>query len=187
MISLQVNDWMVGCIVDSDVALPEYADNIRIIQRLTIGTLQRLLRGYRIHLPSFAADPRTRSARNTYHPELQRELQPIQWDVDSLDWKDYDADTICQRVTSKSTTGQHRAVPQRRPPHAGGCPLSSPTSSTTATPSSPSPSSSSTRPTPSTTPVDSFQRRNCLKNAEIGLFFTKPSQKRVRCSHALFL
>lgn len=38
MISLQVNDWMVGCIVDSDVALPEYADNIRIIQRLTIGT-----------------------------------------------------------------------------------------------------------------------------------------------------
>ena len=38
MISLQVNDWMVDCIVDSDVALPEYADNIRIIQRLTIGT-----------------------------------------------------------------------------------------------------------------------------------------------------
>ena len=28
-------------------------------------------------------------------------MEPIQWDVDSLDWKDYDADTICQRVTSK--------------------------------------------------------------------------------------
>ena len=25
---------------------------------------------------------------------------PIQWDVDSLDWKDYDAATITQRVTS---------------------------------------------------------------------------------------
>ena len=77
MISLQVNDWH----------------------------LQRLLCGYCIHLPSFAADPRTRSARNTYHPELQRELQPIQWDVDSLDWKDYDADTICQRVTSNVQPG----------------------------------------------------------------------------------
>ena len=29
----------------------------------------------------------------------------IQWDVDSLDWKDYDADTICQRVTSKLSPG----------------------------------------------------------------------------------
>lgn len=25
-------------------------------------------------------------------------MEPIQWDVDSLDWKDYDADTILQRV-----------------------------------------------------------------------------------------
>ena len=32
-------------------------------------------------------------------------IQPIQWDVDSLDWKDYDADTICQRVTSKLSPG----------------------------------------------------------------------------------
>ena len=31
---------------------------------------------------------------------FHRRKQPIQWDVDSLDWKDYDADTICQRVTS---------------------------------------------------------------------------------------
>ena len=27
-------------------------------------------------------------------------MEPIQWDVDSLDWKDYDAETICKRVTS---------------------------------------------------------------------------------------
>ena len=32
-------------------------------------------------------------------------MEPIQWDVDSLDWKDYDADTICQRVTSKVQPG----------------------------------------------------------------------------------
>lgn len=31
--------------------------------------------------------------------------KPIQWDVDSLDWKDYDADTICKRVTSKVQPG----------------------------------------------------------------------------------
>ena len=29
----------------------------------------------------------------------------IQWDVDSLDWKDYDAATICQRVTGKMERG----------------------------------------------------------------------------------
>ena len=32
-------------------------------------------------------------------------MEPIQWDVDSLDWKDYDAATICQRVTSKAEQG----------------------------------------------------------------------------------
>ena len=32
-------------------------------------------------------------------------MEPIQWDVDSLDWKDYDADTIYQRVTSKVQPG----------------------------------------------------------------------------------
>ena len=32
-------------------------------------------------------------------------MEPIQWDVDSLDWKDYDADTSCQRVTSKVQPG----------------------------------------------------------------------------------
>lgn len=32
-------------------------------------------------------------------------MTAIQWDVDSLDWKDYDADTICQRVTSKLSPG----------------------------------------------------------------------------------
>ena len=32
-------------------------------------------------------------------------MEPIQWDVDSLDWKDYDADTIYQRVTSKVQAG----------------------------------------------------------------------------------
>lgn len=49
-----------------------------------------------------------------YHPELQRELQPIQWDVDSLDWKDYDADTIFRRVTEHVAPGSivlfHNAV-----------------------------------------------------------------------------
>lgn len=32
-------------------------------------------------------------------------MEPIQWDVDSLDWKDYDAETICQRVTGKVQSG----------------------------------------------------------------------------------
>ena len=32
-------------------------------------------------------------------------MEPIQWDVDSLDWKDYDAATICQRVTEKMGQG----------------------------------------------------------------------------------
>ncbi len=32
-------------------------------------------------------------------------IEPIQWDVDSLDWKDYDAPTITQRVTSKVGPG----------------------------------------------------------------------------------
>ena len=32
-------------------------------------------------------------------------MEPIQWDVDSLDWKDYDADTIFQRVTSRVQNG----------------------------------------------------------------------------------
>lgn len=32
-------------------------------------------------------------------------MEPIQWDVDSLDWKDYDAATICSRVTGKAEQG----------------------------------------------------------------------------------
>lgn len=32
-------------------------------------------------------------------------LEVIQWDVDSLDWKDYDAATITERVTSKVAPG----------------------------------------------------------------------------------
>ena len=32
-------------------------------------------------------------------------VQPIQWDVDSLDWKDLSADDIYKRVTSKVTPG----------------------------------------------------------------------------------
>jgi len=32
-------------------------------------------------------------------------MEPIQWDVDSLDWKDYDAKTICDRVTGKAEQG----------------------------------------------------------------------------------
>ena len=32
-------------------------------------------------------------------------MEPIQWDVDSLDWKGYDADTICQRVTGQVGPG----------------------------------------------------------------------------------
>ena len=32
-------------------------------------------------------------------------MEPIQWDVDSLDWKDYDAATICSRVTGKMEAG----------------------------------------------------------------------------------
>ena len=33
------------------------------------------------------------------------DMEPIQWDVDSLDWKDYDASTIYDRVTGKVTNG----------------------------------------------------------------------------------
>ncbi len=32
-------------------------------------------------------------------------MEPVQWDVDSLDWKDYDAATICSRVTGKVQNG----------------------------------------------------------------------------------
>ena len=32
-------------------------------------------------------------------------MEPIQWSVDSLDWKDYDADTIFERVTSRLEPG----------------------------------------------------------------------------------
>ena len=32
-------------------------------------------------------------------------MEPIQWDVDSLDWKDYDAPTICKRITDKLAPG----------------------------------------------------------------------------------
>ncbi len=32
-------------------------------------------------------------------------MEPIQWDVDSLDWKDYDAATICSRVNEKMAQG----------------------------------------------------------------------------------
>ena len=32
-------------------------------------------------------------------------MEPIQWDVDSLDWKDYDAGTICKRVRDKLCPG----------------------------------------------------------------------------------
>ena len=47
-------------------------------------------------------------------------MEPIQWDVDSLDWKDYDADTICQRVTSKLSPGSIVLFHNAAPPHAGG-------------------------------------------------------------------
>ena len=42
-------------------------------------------------------------------------MEPIQWDVDSLDWKDYDAGTICSGCRI-SWPGVHRAVPQRPKP-----------------------------------------------------------------------
>ena len=32
-------------------------------------------------------------------------MEPIQWNVDSLDWKDYDAGTICKRVRDKLCPG----------------------------------------------------------------------------------
>ena len=32
-------------------------------------------------------------------------MEPVQWDVDSLDWKDYDAATICSRVNGKAEQG----------------------------------------------------------------------------------
>ena len=32
-------------------------------------------------------------------------MEPIQWDVDSLDWKDLSAADITQRVTSKVQSG----------------------------------------------------------------------------------
>ena len=47
-------------------------------------------------------------------------MEPIQWDVDSLDWKDYDAQTIYKRVTEHGAAGEHRAVPQCRAAHTGG-------------------------------------------------------------------
>ena len=39
--------------------------------------------------------------------ELEKvvDMIPVFWNVDSLDWKDYDADTICRRVTSKVQPG----------------------------------------------------------------------------------
>lgn len=42
---------------------------------------------------------------NVIHTVRSIGMEPIQWNVDSLDWKDYDADTICQRVTSKLSPG----------------------------------------------------------------------------------
>ena len=42
-------------------------------------------------------------------------MEPIQWDVDSLDWKNYDAATICKRVNEKMEQGSialfHNAAP----------------------------------------------------------------------------
>ena len=83
-----------------------------------------------------------------------------------LDWKDYDADTICRRVTSKVQPAASCCSTTPPSTHRRRCPLSSPASSTTATPSSPSPSSSSPRPAPSTTPADSHK----LCKPEIRLF-----------------
>ena len=47
-------------------------------------------------------------------------IQPIQWDVDSLDWKDYDAATITQRVTEKVGPGSIVLFHNAAPPHPGG-------------------------------------------------------------------
>lgn len=41
-------------------------------------------------------------------------IQPIQWDVDSLDWKDYDAGHHHPAGHRKGGAGVHRALPQRR-------------------------------------------------------------------------
>ena len=43
-------------------------------------------------------------------------MEPIQWDVDSLDWKDLPAGEITERVVSRV----HRSLPQRRPPYPRG-------------------------------------------------------------------
>ena len=78
-------------------------------------------------------------------------MEPIQWDVDSLDWKDLSAGEITQRVLDKVCPGS------RRP-----CPASSRSCSGRGTSSPPCPSSScrgSTTPTtPSTTPAASARR-----------------------------
>ena len=42
-------------------------------------------------------------------------MEPIQWDVDSLDWKDYDAATIPQRVTEKVGPGSIVPFPNAAP------------------------------------------------------------------------
>ena len=47
-------------------------------------------------------------------------IQPIQWDVDSLDWKDYDAGHHHPAGDGKGGAGVHRPVSQRRPPHPRG-------------------------------------------------------------------
>ena len=47
-------------------------------------------------------------------------MEPIQWDVDSLDWKDLPASGDHTAGHFQGPAGIHRALSQRRPPHPGG-------------------------------------------------------------------
>lgn len=47
-------------------------------------------------------------------------MEPIQWDVDSLDWKDLSAADITQRVVSKVQPGSIVLFHQRGPSYPGG-------------------------------------------------------------------
>lgn len=100
-------------------------------------------------------------------------MEPIQWDVDSLDWKDYDADTICKRVTSKVQPGSivlfHNAAlhtPEALPAILT-CLINDGYTVV--------PISQLILPQPYT--IDhtgrQFLRKNCLKNAKMHLFFNK--------------
>lgn len=47
-------------------------------------------------------------------------LYTVQWDVDSLDWKDLSATDIAMRIINGVKPGVHHSLPQQRAAHGGG-------------------------------------------------------------------